>query len=69
MPLAFGDADGLGERKQTRREILLAEMKKVVPWTSLLAQIETDPGDRRLKARCPEHPLGAGGRRLRGVHR
>ncbi|OLG87310.1 transposase, partial [Xanthomonas oryzae pv. oryzae] len=26
MQLTFGDAEGLGKRKQTRREIFLAEM-------------------------------------------
>ncbi|WP_425522826.1 hypothetical protein [Xanthomonas citri] len=32
MQLTFGDAEGLGKRKQTRREIFLAEMEQVVPW-------------------------------------
>jgi IS5 family transposase len=40
MQLTFGDAEGLSKRKQTRREIFLAEMEQVVPWNSLLAQIE-----------------------------
>lgn len=40
MQLTFGDAEGLGQRKQTRREIFLAEMEQVVPWKSLLALIE-----------------------------
>ncbi|WP_414490259.1 IS5 family transposase [Stenotrophomonas maltophilia] len=40
MQLTFGDAEGLGKRKQTRREIFLAEMEQVVPWKALLAQIE-----------------------------
>jgi len=40
MQLTFGDAEGLGKRKQTRREIFLAEMEQVVPWKSLLALIE-----------------------------
>jgi len=40
MPLTFGDSDGLGKRKQARREKLLAEMEHVVPWKALLAQVE-----------------------------
>jgi IS5 family transposase len=40
MQLPFGDAEGLGKRKQTRREIFLGEMEQVVPWKSLLALIE-----------------------------
>ncbi|OLI63127.1 transposase [Xanthomonas oryzae pv. oryzae] len=30
MQLTFGDAEGLGKRKQTRREIFLAEMERIV---------------------------------------
>ena len=37
--LSFSDAEHAGKRKQTRRELFLAEMEHVVPWTSLLAQI------------------------------
>lgn len=40
MQLTFGDAEGLGQRKQTRRERFLAEMDHVVPWKRLLALIE-----------------------------
>ncbi|MDI9912836.1 IS5-like element ISXo1 family transposase [Xanthomonas oryzae pv. oryzae] len=40
MQLTFGDAEGLGKRKQTRREIFLAEMDRIVPWKRLLALIE-----------------------------
>jgi IS5 family transposase len=40
MQLTFGDAEGLGKRKQTRREFFLGEMEQVVPWKSLLALIE-----------------------------
>ncbi|HEC0958038.1 TPA: transposase, partial [Klebsiella pneumoniae] len=40
MQLTFGDAEGLGRRKQTRRERFLAEMGQVVPWKRLLALIE-----------------------------
>ena len=38
--LSFGDAEYAGKRKQTRREIFLAEMERVVPWASLLGLIE-----------------------------
>lgn len=31
MQLTFGDAEGLGQRKRTRKEIFLAEMEQVVP--------------------------------------
>ncbi|HTA64298.1 MAG TPA: IS5 family transposase, partial [Xanthomonadaceae bacterium] len=40
MQLTFGDAEGMGKRKKTRREIFLAEMERVVPWAGLLALIE-----------------------------
>ncbi len=40
MQLSFGDAEGLGGRKRTRREVFLAEMDQVVPWKALLALIE-----------------------------
>ncbi|WP_070692940.1 IS5-like element IS1646 family transposase, partial [Xanthomonas campestris] len=33
------DAEGLGKRKQTRREIFLAEMEQVVPWQQLLGLV------------------------------
>ena len=39
MQLTFGDAEGMGKRKRTRKEIFLAEMDKVVPWAALLALI------------------------------
>jgi len=38
--MSFGDAEYAGKRKQTRREVFLAEMDKVVPWKSLLNLIE-----------------------------
>ena len=38
--MTFGDAEYAGKRKQTRREIFLAEMEQVVPWKSLVALIE-----------------------------
>jgi len=40
--LTLGDAQGLGKRKQTRREILLYEVDWVVPWKALLVRIEPD---------------------------
>ena len=40
MQLTFGDAEDLGERKQTRREVFLAGLDHVVPWKALLRQIE-----------------------------
>ncbi len=40
MQLTFGDAEGMGARKRTLREIFLAEMEQVVPWKALLALIE-----------------------------
>lgn len=43
MQLTFGDAKGMGKRKQTRRAIFLVEMEQVVPWKALLAQIELSP--------------------------
>src|SRR5450631_2708583 len=38
--MSFGDAEYDGKRKQTRREVFLAEMEQVVPWKSLLDLIE-----------------------------
>lgn len=49
--MSFSDAEYAGKRKQTRREIFLAEMDQVVPWKSLLDLIE------------PFYPIAAGGRR------
>lgn len=40
MQLTFGDAEGPGQRKRTRREVFLDEMEQVVPWKALLALIE-----------------------------
>ena len=40
MQLTFGDAEDLGQRKQTRREVFLAEMDQVVPWRALLGLIK-----------------------------
>ena len=36
MQLTFGDAEGLGQRKRTRREVFLAEMEQVVECQSPL---------------------------------
>lgn len=30
--LTFGDAECLGKRKRTRREVFLAEVEQVIPW-------------------------------------
>jgi IS5 family transposase len=49
--LTFSDAEYAGNRKQTRREVFLAEMDQVVPWTALLALIE------------PHYPKAGRGRR------
>ena len=38
--LTFGDAEYLGKRKRTRREIFLAEMEQVIPWETLLGLID-----------------------------
>jgi IS5 family transposase len=48
--MSFGDAEYAGKRKQTRREVFLAEMEQVVPWKSLLDLIE------------PFYPIAGGGR-------
>lgn len=39
MQLTFGDAEDLGQREQTRRELFLAQMDRVVPWQTLLKRI------------------------------
>ena len=49
--LTFSDAEYAGKRKQTRREVFLAEMDQVVPWDALLALIE------------PHYPKAGRGRR------
>ncbi|MGH6753060.1 MAG: IS5 family transposase [Bradyrhizobium sp.] len=48
--LSFGDAEYVSKRKQTRREVFLAEMEQIIPWHSLLSLIE------------PLYPAGANGR-------
>jgi len=49
--MSFSDAEYAGKRKQTRREIFLAEMEQTVPWETLLALIE------------PVYPKAGNGRR------
>jgi IS5 family transposase len=49
--MSFSDAEYAGKRKQTRREIFLAEMDQVVPWDALLALID------------PAYPKAGKGRR------
>lgn len=48
--MSFSDAEYARKRKQTRREIFLAEMEQVVPWKPLLSLIE------------PFYPLAGRGR-------
>ena len=48
--MSFGDAEYAGKRKQTRREVFLAEMEQVVPWKALLKLIE------------PFYPIAGNGR-------
>ena len=38
--LSFSDAEYGGKRKQTRREVFLAEMQRAVPWRQLEGLIE-----------------------------
>jgi IS5 family transposase len=40
MQLTFGDGEGIGQRKRTRRELFLEEMEQVVPWKALLSLID-----------------------------
>jgi len=48
--ITFADAEYAGKRKQTRKELFLTEMDRVVPWKGLIALIE------------PHYPKGEGGR-------
>jgi len=48
--MTFADAEYAGKRKQTRKELFLLEMDKVVPWKGLVALVE------------PHYPTGEGGR-------
>ena len=47
--MTFADAEYAGKRKQTRKELFLIEMDRVVPWKGLIALIE------------PHYPKGEGG--------
>ncbi|EIK93335.1 ISPsy2, transposase [Pseudomonas sp. M47T1] len=48
--MTFADAEYAGKREQTRKELFLIEMDRVVPWKGLIALIE------------PHYPKGEGGR-------
>ncbi|MCO6058007.1 IS5 family transposase [Pseudomonas sp. MOB-449] len=48
--MTFADAEYAGKRKQTRKELFLIEMDRVVPWKGLIALIQ------------PHYPKGEGGR-------
>ncbi|MDZ7888076.1 MAG: IS5 family transposase [Pseudomonas sp.] len=48
--MTFADAEYAGKRKQTRKELFLIEMDRVVPWKGLIALID------------PYYPKGEGGR-------
>ena len=48
--MTFADAEYAGKRKQTRKELFLIEMDRVVPWKGLITLIE------------PHYPKGDGGR-------
>ena len=48
--MTFADAEYAGKRKQTRKELFLIEMDRVVPWKGLVALID------------PHYPKGEGGR-------
>ena len=48
--MTFADVEYAGKRKQTRKELFLIEMDRVVPWKGLIALIE------------PHYPKGEGGR-------
>jgi IS5 family transposase len=38
--MTFSDAEYAGKRKQTRKELFLIEMDRVVPWKGLIALID-----------------------------
>ena len=48
--MTFADAEYVGKRKQTRKELFLIEMDQVVPWQGLVSLIK------------PHYPKGEGGR-------
>ena len=41
--MTFADTEYAGKRKQTRKEMFLIEMDRVVPWKGLVALIDTLP--------------------------
>lgn len=49
--MSFGDAEYAAKKKTTRREVFLAEMEQVVPWSAMLKVIE------------PFYPVAGRGRR------
>lgn len=57
MQLTFGDAEALGQRKKTRRELFLNEIDRVVLWKRLLALIEPHSPLTGRRARQAVHPL------------
>lgn len=48
-----GDAEYNGKRKQTRREVFLAQMDQVVPWQELLALIKPHYPRQACRAASP----------------
>ena len=48
--ISFAEAEYAKKKKQTRRELFLAKMEQVVPWSRLMEVIE------------PHYPKGEGGR-------
>jgi IS5 family transposase len=53
--MSFGDAEYAFKRKRTRREVFLAQMDQVVPWSRLLALIE--PAYPKAGNGRPPYPL------------
>jgi hypothetical protein len=38
--MSLSDAELANKKKRTRRELILAEMERMVPWTALVKQLE-----------------------------
>ncbi|KYO84073.1 hypothetical protein LT18_00613 [Pseudomonas aeruginosa] len=55
--MTFADAEYAGKRKQTRKELFLIEMDRVVQWKGLIALIE--PHYPKGEGGCPSYPLMA----------
>mgnify|MGYP003366249903 CR=1 FL=1 len=55
--MTFADAEYAGKRKQTRKELFLIEMDRVVPWKVLIALI--DPHYSKGEGGRPAYPLMA----------